>query len=156
MEFGEKLLWKVRPKNKMEKLNPRWEYGVFVGVKTISGEVWVATKSGLQAARSVRRIAAEERWKPENKDWVSHVPWNKSGEDPDADGELPEAPEAAAQAQANVGAAGTPKVVVINTREVAPREFYIKKSDVEAHGHTKGCPGCRTMFQGGTRQAHTA
>ena len=22
-------------------------------------------------------------------------------------------------------------------------------------GHTKDCPGCRTMFQGGTRQAHT-
>ena len=46
--------------------------------------------------------------------------------------------------------------MVVNTREAAPREFYIKKKDVEAHGHTRGCPGCRTMFQGGTRQAHTA
>ena len=32
-EFGEKLLWKVRQKNRLEKLNPRWEYGVFVGVR---------------------------------------------------------------------------------------------------------------------------
>ena len=46
-------------------------------------------------------------------------------------------------------------MIVVNTKEVAPREFYIKKKDVEAYGHTKGCPGCRTMFQGGTRQAHT-
>ena len=39
IEFGEKLLWKVRQKNRLEKLNPRWEYGVFVGVKATSGEV---------------------------------------------------------------------------------------------------------------------
>ena len=45
-------------------------------------------------------------------------------------------------------------MIVVNTNE-APREFYIKKKDVEAYGHTKGCPGCRTMCQGGTRQAHT-
>ena len=42
--FGEK----VRQKNKLEKLNPRWEYGVFVGVKVISGEIWVATKEGFR------------------------------------------------------------------------------------------------------------
>ena len=46
-------------------------------------------------------------------------------------------------------------VVVVSTKEIAPREFHIKKKDVEAHGHTKDCPGCRTMLQGGTRQAHT-
>ncbi len=39
VEFGEKLLWKVYQKDKMEKLNPRWEYGIFVGVKRRSGEV---------------------------------------------------------------------------------------------------------------------
>ena len=138
----------------MEKLNPRWEHGVFVGVRPASGEVWVATSKGLQAARSVRRIPAEERWGPDNRKFVKHVPWNKSGDDPDADGELPL--EAQAAEEAATGSADQPRVVVVNTRDPAPREFYIKKRDVEAHGHTKGCPGCRTMFQGGTRQAHTA
>ena len=161
VEFGERLLWKVRPKNKMEKLNVRWEYGVFVGVKAVSGEMWVATKTGLQAVRSVRRVPAEDRWAAENKDWVKHVPWNKSGDDPDADGELPESPEAVEDSSggrvSDAGASGDqPRVVVVNTRETAPRDFYIKKKDVETHGHTKGCPGCRTMFLGGTRQAHTA
>ena len=37
--------------------------------------------------------------------------------------------------------------MVTNTKETAPREFYIKKKDVEAHGHTKGCHGCREKFQ---------
>ena len=156
IEFGEKLLWKVRQKNKLEKLNPRWEYGVFVGVKVISGEIWVATKEGLQAVRSVRRLSVAERWSESNTEFVRHVPWNKSGEDPDADGELPEAPQApSAAAFAAVGSVDPPRLIVVNTKETAPREFYIKKKDVEAHGHTKDCPGCRTMFQGGTRQAHT-
>ena len=50
---------KVRQKNKLEKLNPRWEYGVFVGVKVTIGETWVVTKEGLQAVRSVRRLSVE-------------------------------------------------------------------------------------------------
>ena len=159
IEFGEKLLWKTRPKNKLEKLSPRWEYGVFVGVKTVSGEIWVATKSGVQAVRSVRRIPAEDRWKPENKDWVRHVPWNKGEEDPEADGEIPDDPVAQAPpdgVQEEASGSREPKVIVVNTREAAPREFYIKKKDLEEHGHTRGCPGCRTMIQGGLRQAHTA
>ena len=59
IEFGEKILWKVRQKNKLEKLNPRWEYGV--------GEIWVATKEGLQAVRSLRRLSVEERWSESNR-----------------------------------------------------------------------------------------
>ena len=31
VEFGEKVLYKVRLGSKMEKINPRWEHGVFVG-----------------------------------------------------------------------------------------------------------------------------
>ena len=152
IEIGEKLLWKVRQKNRLEKLNTRWEYGVFVGVKATSGEVWAATKEGLQTVRSVRRIPLEERWNETIKDFVKHVPWNKSGEDPEADGDLPEALEGAtATGAVAVGSMDPPRVNVVNTMEVAPREFCIKKKDVEAYGHTKGCPGCRTMFQGGTR-----
>ena len=39
IEFREKLLRKVRQKNTLEKLNPRWEYGVFVAVTVTSGEM---------------------------------------------------------------------------------------------------------------------
>ena len=158
VEFGEKLLWKVRPKNKMEKLNARWEYGVFVGVKAVSGEIWVATKEGVRAVRSVRRVALEERWKPENKEWVKHVPWNKEGGDPEADGDIPEDLQEARPEgqQAESASSGGQRVIVVNTREAAPREFYIKLKDLEKHGHTRGCPGCRTMIKGEIRQAHTA
>ena len=141
----------------MEKMNPRWEYGVFVGVRADSGDLWVATKGGLQAVRSVRRLPLEERWRPDNREYVKPVPWNRSGDDPNADGDLPEEVEIPAGGAADAaGVAGAARVVLVNTREAVPKDFYIKKRDVEAHGHTKGCAGCRTMFHGGTRQNHSA
>ena len=48
VEFGEKLLWKVRRAGKQEKMNARWEYGVFVGIKPNTGEILVAVKGGFK------------------------------------------------------------------------------------------------------------
>ena len=42
IEFGEKLLYKVKPKDKQEKINTRWEYGIFVGVRRKGGELWIS------------------------------------------------------------------------------------------------------------------
>ena len=62
MEFGEKLLWKVRKKTgKQEKLNARWEYGIFVGVRPRSGELIIATPAGICKVRSVRRVPMEDK-----------------------------------------------------------------------------------------------
>ena len=61
----------------------------------------------------------EERWRSDNKNYVKHDPWNKSGEDPEEDGEMP--PEAV-QEELPSGSADVPKVVVVNTRESAPRQ----------------------------------
>ena len=66
IEFGEKLLWKVRQKT-LEKLNPRWEHGVFIAVTLTSGEMWVATKEDLQAVRLVESILAGSTLEPEQQ-----------------------------------------------------------------------------------------
>ena len=29
--------------------------------------------------------------------------------------------------------------------EVEPRRFYVLSADIEAHGHTGGCPGCAAL-----------
>ena len=148
VEYGERLLWKTKPKNNMEKLNLRWHYGVFVGVRTESGEIWVANKDGVRAVRSVRRTAREDRWGPDNKAWVKHVPWNKEGEDPEADGDVPEdrrdGGRSAQPSEEVASGSGGPKVIVVNTRVAAPREFYIKKRDLDQHGHT-GLPGVQIV-----------
>ena len=54
IEFGEKLMYKVKPSgSKLEKINARWEFGIFVGVRRRSGEVWIATNDKILTARSV-------------------------------------------------------------------------------------------------------
>ena len=91
IEFGEKVLWKIRSKSsRLQKIRPRWEYGIFVGVKPRSGELLIATTSGIKSVRSVRRIPVEARWTLDTLKWVKHVPWHKCDGDPAADGDLPE------------------------------------------------------------------
>ena len=51
-------------------------------MKATSGEDWAATKEGLQAVRSVRRILLEEQWNESNKDFVKRMLWDKSVEHP--------------------------------------------------------------------------
>ena len=94
-------------------------------LKATSGEA--ATKEGLQTVRSVRRIPLGELWNETNKYFVKHVPWN-NGEDPEEDGDLPEALVGATATGAVVARSMDPtRVIVVNTKEVAPREFHIKK-----------------------------
>ena len=38
--------------------------------------------------------------------------------------------------------------------EVVPRRLYIQKEDLEKHGYSAQCPGCRWVLTGGARQTH--
>lgn len=50
---------------------------------------------------------------------------------------------------------GGGSTIYIETRERVPRDFYIKKSDADKHGYTRGCGGCSSWFRGLGRQPHT-
>ena len=41
VEFAERVLWKERTTGPMQKINARWQYGVFIGVRRRSGEIYV-------------------------------------------------------------------------------------------------------------------
>ena len=45
--------------------------------------------------------------------------------------------------------------IVIETKNKAPRDLYIKKEFAEKHGYTRGCGGCSSWFKGLARQPHT-
>ena len=157
LEFGEKLMWKKKPKLKMDKIGSRWEYGIFLGIRPRSGEVWVATEEGVMKARSVKRIPIDDRWNLDSIKWVKHVPWNRYKDDEDADGDIPEEKLANEQEAANrpYQPREVPSPVVIKMKTSAPREFQIRKEDAEKHGYTRGCPGCSSWFRGLGRQPHT-
>ena len=42
-----------------------------------------------------------------------------------------------------------PRIVVERAPEVEPRSFYVLSANIEAHGHTGGCPGCSALASHG-------
>ena len=42
-----------------------------------------------------------------------------------------------------------PRIVVGRGPEAEPRRFHVLSADIEAHGHTGGCPGCATLASHG-------
>ena len=80
VEFGEKLLWKRKTAQKMNRVNLKWEYRIFVGVRP----------ERVRKVRAVRRIAFQERWSTDSIGWVKHVPWHRYKGQEDANGDIPE------------------------------------------------------------------
>ncbi len=51
-----------RKEDQMAKLRPLWDYGIFVGVRRKSGELWVAEENvDIRKVRTAKRIPEEER-----------------------------------------------------------------------------------------------
>jgi hypothetical protein len=138
IEFGEKLLWRKR-EAKMDKISSKWEYGFFVGIRQKSGEIWVADRSGVGKARSVRKMARQDRWTADSVLWVRNVPWNRYKGQEDADGDVPyveiKEPEAPHPALLPQSRRDVPPVVV-KTWQPPPRAFQIRQEDADKHGYT--------------------
>ena len=68
LEFCEKVLWKYHPGKRMAKFDARWGYGLFLGVRSRSGELIVVDgeRKEVKYVRTVKRILEEQRWDPNN------------------------------------------------------------------------------------------
>jgi hypothetical protein len=67
LEFGEAVMWKRKPSGAhLGKLTCMWDDGVYLGVKSTTGELVIGTKSGVWRTRTVRRKPVEERWAAKN------------------------------------------------------------------------------------------
>ena len=153
-EFGEKVLWKVRPKTgHLQKLNVRWSHGLFLGIRSASGEVIVTDESGkVNYTRTARRIPEEQRWQQEDLEWVRVVPWNKGADDKDADGEVPEF-----DFKHGPGTRLTEGEMEEIKSQVPPKithRAHLRKADFEKHGFTDRCGGCSAILRGLNIQPH--
>ena len=156
LEFGEKVLFMKAAKGKlMAKLRSKWDYGIFVGVRPRSNEIWVATAEKTWKVRSVRRLPEDVRWSWDTVRWVRRTMWNRFQGDEKADGDIPEGKAVEIQGE-GMRDGQAPQGLTIITKRQAPREFYITKKDAEKHGYTRGCPGCGSWFRGVGKQPHTA
>ena len=89
-EFGEKVMWQLRPSGRMQKIIPQWKHGAFIGVKSESGELYIANVQDKKIclARTARRVPEEERWQVGQLEWVQLVPCNLGREDKHAYGDV--------------------------------------------------------------------
>ena len=82
----------------MVKIRSRWAYGIFVGVRRRSGELWVVNKKGeVVTVRAVKRTPTEDIWGEDCADWVKYTIWHKFEDDPAAYGDIPNGKEVVAR-----------------------------------------------------------
>ena len=156
LEFCEKVLWKYHPGKRMAKFDARWGCGLFLGVRSRSGELIVVDGESKEVkyVRTVKRIPEEQRWDPNNLEWITVVPWNRGGGDKEADGDLPEF-----DVKKGPGRQLTEEEKQDIMRDEAPQiihRAHLRKADFDKHGYTDRCPGCSAILRGLHVQPHTA
>ncbi len=75
---------------------------------------------------------------------VTRMPWNLYKDHVEADGDIPEHKivDVERENEERGRSHGAPPVVVVKTRQVAPRALQVSRADAGKHGHTGGCVGC--------------
>ena len=152
--FGEAVMFRVpHGKTKPGKFEEMWESGVYLGFDIRTGEDLVGTPDGVFRAATVRRKPLAERWSAEMLDRVAGtpaapVPGSSSARSP-----------AYARKFARTQEQRDSPVFVEQPVPPVPqvRGFKILKTDIEEHGVSENCPGCRAIARGASyKAAHTA
>jgi hypothetical protein len=142
-------LWKRRAVGgALAKATCLWEDGIFLGVRGASGEIIVGDEKGVWKTRSIQRKPPSERWAEGALEVVRHVPWRVSDDDPNVDGEK-------LQLEGTSRKLEEPEVQLQKDVVVAPNRFMIRKEDLETHGYSANCQGCRSILRGTARQGHS-
>ena len=150
VEFGEGIWFKMKSKSQgIGKLATAWRDGVYLGIRTLSGEIIVGTEEGVWKARTIRRKPFESRWCSVNSKMIGGVPWKVSPED-EGDG-LP----MPGRIEIDSRVMEEEEKEKIQTEPLAPATFRITKDDRIKHGFTEGCRGCTAVLKGAQRRMHT-
>ena len=139
--FGEVVLFKLPKVPRMPgDFRDRFEEGIWVGCTIRSGEHLVATPRGVFKVSSVIRRAEEKRWSVDKVNGIAGTPREP----------IPGSGSSKLTAYAKHKDTGEDKAAEYMprrfTEEPEVRPNYIFKRDVEEHGPTEGCPGCRALL----------
>ena len=138
--FGKVLARPISSKP-LNRMNPRYKFGVWLGVRNNSAECFVRTAEGVFRAREVRRMEHQDRWDKEAINNVIGVPWrnahgNRIVDRPATQTDpLPPPP--------------------VPYEEVRVQMERITRTEIETFGTTAGCPGCNAIRSGKSAQAHS-
>ena len=127
--FGEKVLARQVTTEPRNRMNPRYQYGVWLGMRKNSAECFIGNADGVFRAREIRRLEA------------SGVPWRKTGGRWTVD-----------RPEVRVDPIPIPPLPFEGARVQRER---ITKQDIDEFGATIGCPGCNAIKDNKRAQAHS-
>ena len=137
LEFGEKVNFRrIAVGARMAKLDSLWSDGVFLGYRTVSGEVVVGTADGVYKTRTVQRKPLEHRWGSANLDMVGGVPWRTSPAEKEDEEVMPAVDIGMELPEVEVPRAPAGEQLP------TPSRVQIKVRDIERFGATVNCKGC--------------
>ena len=141
-------MWYSRPNSKgKDKLDARWESGIWLGVRDESGESVIGNSEGIIQVRTVRRKPQSEKWNQELFQSVKGTPWNTvPGTNQD-------------EIRSKV-VFPTVYESIVPDKPPEPKEFFrrrirITRDDVKHAGMTPGCEGCVAANRGITSRPHS-
>ena len=148
MEFGECIRFvPFQSDARMTKFDAKLRDGIWLGLDGRTDEHIIGTQYGVYRASTIKAVPEDQRWNSKMVLSISGMPWDPTPNVAAEDGaRLPDPTAADAEAIPKDGEA--PEAIV--------RKMYIRKQDIEEHGPTPGCIGCRTVLLGKPLQSHTA
>ena len=136
-QFGEKVRCRKIGQDGVSSFASRMTQGIFTDHHDRTGEVLCITKNGVVRGKSWTRQTLSDAWESMNCEGWYGIPWQMV------------APELklTKKVTRNKEGAGPPlpRIVFERAPEVEPRRFYVLSADIEAHGHTGGCPRCAAL-----------
>ena len=114
----------------------RFDHGIYLGCRSLDGQAYVGTPSGVIRCRTVRQLSAHERWDTEFVLSIKGTPWSPDGGragDVNIRVDLPEA-------------GGDRGVHPPDTEPpIIPRRMRLTREMFERFGLTAQCLGCRAI-----------
>ena len=133
-----------------DKQQVRFASGIFLGLQRRSNEVIVGTESGVFKARTIRRMAPDQKW---NIEFIKKMVGTVYEPVPGRPGETitmgADMDGAVVPRQEEGEPSEVINITVNEPKEPAPaRRMYVRKADVEKYGATEGCNGCAGVLTG--------
>ena len=66
----------LKDNTRKNKLEAKFEYGIWVGIAPRSGEFLLITPEGATRARNIKRLPPESKWDAEFMQQCKGTPWN--------------------------------------------------------------------------------
>ena len=138
--FGEKVLARQITTDPRNRMNPRYQYGVWLGMRSNNAECFIGNADGVFRAREIRRLEPQDRWDTEAANSVIGVPWRMT--------------EGRWGGQTEVRADPIP-IPPLPFEGARIQRERITKQDINEFGATIGCPGCNAIRDNKRAQAHS-